>query len=203
MVRVKVCGIRSLEEALAAVEAGADAIGFVFAESERMINPEKAREISKALPPFISRVGVFVNQERYEVQELASFCDLDVLQLHGDETPQYCQKLHLRVIKAFDIKDKNLVQNIATYKSSVAAILLNSYSPSQREETAEPFDWSLATEVKQYGPVILSGGLNSANIEQAILQVQPFGIDVSSGVEHEERKSPQLLENFFAQLRRV
>ncbi|MDW7674272.1 MAG: phosphoribosylanthranilate isomerase [Bacillota bacterium] len=201
MVKVKVCGISSLEEALTAVNAGANAIGFVFAPSKRKINPEKAREISLALPPFVSKVGVFVNQERYEVQEISSFCNLDVLQFHGEETPEYCRKFTQTVVKAFGVKDSSVLEELPKYKG-VQGFLLDTYDPDLKGGTGRTFNWQIAAAAKDFGPVVLAGGLKPGNIKEAILKVRPYGVDVSSGVELEGKKSAALITEFFGEIRR-
>jgi phosphoribosylanthranilate isomerase len=201
MVKAKVCGITELQEAHLAVAAGANALGFVFAKSKRQIHPEKAREISLSLPPFVSRVGVFVNEDRHVVQEIASFCDLDVLQFHGDEPPEYCRRFSQRLIKAIAVKDMASLEILPEYKN-VHAFLLDAYHPSLRGGTGETFNWDLAIAAKAFNrPVILAGGLTVANIREAVLTVQPYGIDVSSGVEYEGKKTKRKLDELFSALR--
>jgi phosphoribosylanthranilate isomerase len=201
MVRAKVCGITELAEAHLAMEAGASAIGFVFAESKRQIHPEKAREISLSLPPFVSRVGVFVNEERHVVQEIASFCDLDVLQFHGDEPPEYCRRFSQRLIKAIAVKDEASIAILPDYQN-VHAFLLDTYHPHLRGGTGEAFNWELALTAKAFNrPVILAGGLTATNVREAVLAVQPYGVDVSSGVEDQGKKSKVKLQQFFSALR--
>ena len=181
MVRVKICGITNLEDALAAVESGADAVGFVFAPSPRQITPEKAGEIAAQLPPFVCRVGVFVNNSLEQVQEAMLVAGLNMAQLHGAESPEYCQALFPRVIKSFRVKDESVLRDIPQYK--VSAYLLDSYNVVLKGGTGEPFDWSIARSASRLGRVILSGGLNPDNVRQAIEQVELYAVDVSSGVE--------------------
>lgn len=202
MVKAKICGIQDLTEALLAIEAGANAIGFVFAKSKRQINPEKAREISLALPPFVSRVGVFVNEERHVVQEIASFCDLDTLQFHGHEPPEYCRRYSQRIIKAIPVKDESSLHDLSAYEQ-VQAFLLDAYDPNVPGGTGKTFNWDLAVKAKIAGkPIILAGGLTPENIYQAILKVKPYAVDVSSGVEVNGHKSQEKLANFFREMRR-
>lgn len=181
MVRVKVCGITNLEDALAAVEAGADALGFVLAPSPRQIAPEKIREIVAHLPPFLCKVGVFANMELEKVREIMASCSLDLAQLHGEESPEYCAALFPRAIKAFRVRDATFLSALPAYKAT--AFHLDSYEATLQGGTGRVFDWSLALRAKDYGPIILSGGLTPENVRQAIEQVQPYGVDASSGVE--------------------
>ncbi len=202
MVRVKICGIKTLAEANLAVNYGANAIGFIFANSSRKIMAETAREISLSLPPFVSKVGVFVNEADYVVQELASFCQLDLLQFHGDETPEYCKGFSQKAIKAIAVKDQSYLDLLPAYQPYVKAFLLDTYHPEQRGGTGESFNWQLAVAAKEYGKIILAGGINASNVGQAIRQVQPYAIDLSSGVEESGVKSEKKLTEFFNELRR-
>lgn len=189
MVRVKICGIRSWEEAQAAVEAGAHALGFVFAPSRRRIQPEVAREIIKRLPPFITAVGVFVNEPRARLLAIASFCRLQVLQLHGEEPPEYCRGLTYPLIKAIRVRDGEVLDLIPRYP--VEAILLDSYVPGCSGGTGQTFNWEIAQEAAAAGrPLVLAGGLTPENVGEAIRQVRPYAVDVSSGVETGGRKDP-------------
>lgn len=182
MTKVKICGITNLKDALAAAKLGADAIGFVFAKSPRRITPEKARDIVLKLPWRLVRIGVFVNERPETVNRIARSCGLDLVQLHGDETPSYCKKIYPRVIKAVRVKSGKDLDKISDYK--VTAILLDTYSKGKYGGTGKTFDWSLAKKVKRFKvPVILSGGLNEKNISDAVREVRPYAVDVSSGVE--------------------
>jgi len=200
MVRVKICGITNIEDALLAVELGADALGFVFAPSPRKISPEAAREIIEALPPFVSRVGVFVNQVRDKVEKIAHLCNLDVLQLHGEESSSYCKAFELKVIKALRVKDSSVLDIISKYE--VDAFLLDTFIGDKHGGTGKTFDWKIAGEAKSFGEVILSGGLTPENVNEAIVEVEPYGVDVSSGVEaYPGRKDPEKLRAFFNAVR--
>lgn len=183
MVKIKICGITSLEDALTAVEAGADALGFVFyAASPRHIFPEQATRIISQLPPFVQTVGLFVNEEATTVNEVADLCRLDLVQLHGDESADYCQQISRRVLKAFRVRSLTCLDPIKDYR--VAGYLLDTFSPSFYGGTGTSFNWEIATEaVKRHQRIILAGGLTPDNVAEAIRQVRPYGVDVSSGVE--------------------
>ena len=183
MTRVKICGITNLEDALTAVEAGADALGFVFyAASPRHIFPEQATRIISQLPPFVQTVGLFVNEEATAVNEVAALCRLDLVQLHGDESADYCQQISRRVLKAFRVRSLTCLDPIKDYR--VAGYLLDTFSPSFYGGTGTSFNWEIATEaVKRHQRIILAGGLTPDNVAEAIRQVGPYGVDVSSGVE--------------------
>ncbi|MDP3111420.1 MAG: phosphoribosylanthranilate isomerase [Thermodesulfovibrionales bacterium] len=188
MVRVKMCGITNLEDALAAVEFGADALGFVFfKKSPRYISPAKAKAIIKKLPPFISSVGVFVNEDNIIVEKIADQTGIDAIQLHGDEPPKACN-LSRPVIKAIRVKSIDNLEIISKYKNKVSAFLLDTYTPEIFGGTGQIFNWDIAIEAKQFGKIILAGGLTPENVEQAVRQVHPYAVDVSSGVEAEKGK---------------
>ncbi|HZE20867.1 MAG TPA: phosphoribosylanthranilate isomerase, partial [Desulfobaccales bacterium] len=184
MVRIKICGITNLEDALLAAALGADALGFIFyPKSPRYVGPEAAREIMAQLPPFVSSVGVFVDEEAAAVQELAVQAGLDWLQMHGQESPEYCRSLGRRVIKGFRIKDAGSLSGLAPFRGAVQAFLLDTYKKGQVGGTGEIFDWQIAREAKKYGPIILAGGLTPENVAQAIAAVQPQAVDTASGTE--------------------
>ena len=199
MVRVKICGITSMEDALQAVQAGADALGFVFYEkSPRNLYPEQAASIISELPPFVQAVGLFVNAGAGFVNETADRCRLDLVQLHGDEPPDYCELIRRRVIKAFRVKDITSLDPVRNY--SIAGILLDAFSPKAYGGTGLTFNWEVAQEAGQYGPVILAGGLTPENVRQAVERVNPYGVDVSSGVETAPgRKDPEKVRDFIRQ----
>ena len=203
MTRIKVCGITNERDALWAVKFGVDALGFIFAESPRRVYPGVVKRIVSLLPPFVSRVGVFVNEDKERVREVAQTCSLTSLQFHGDESPFYCQEFsEWKVIKSFRVKDEGILEEISRYR--VDAYLLDTYSANKRGGTGEIFDWEIARKVKKLGiPIILSGGLNPENITQAIIKIRPYAVDVSSGVEKEIRKKDyQKLRNFVRKIRR-
>jgi phosphoribosylanthranilate isomerase len=187
--------------ALAAVEAGADALGFVFAPSPRRVERELARSICSVLPPFVSRVGVFVNEPAALVEETASYCGLDTLQLHGDETPEYCRFLKYKVVKAFRVRDAASLEGIKRYQC--AAVLLDSYVPGMPGGTGRCFDWSLARELALSMPVILAGGLSPENIRRAVDTVAPYAVDVSGGVETAGKKDLEKIRLFIQRAKEV
>lgn len=180
MTKIKICGITNLDDALKATEFGADALGFIFAKSQRQITPLEVKKIVINLPPFIVKVGVFVNYPLEEVKKIEQECKLDILQFHGDESPDYCNNFEM-VIKTFQIKDANSVKKLTKYK--VCAYLLDTYLPYKRGGTGKTFNWQIAKLAKKYGRIILSGGLKLENILEALKQVKPYAIDVSSGIE--------------------
>jgi phosphoribosylanthranilate isomerase len=182
--RIKICGITCLADALAAVECGADALGFIlYPQSKRYVAPDPVRAITRHLPPFVARVGVFVDESVEKVREQAERCGLDTLQFHGNEIPEYCQDFpQFRVLRAFRIKDANSLTELTRFNTN--GWLLDSYSPAAQGGTGECFDWSLARQAVGMGkPVLLAGGLTPQNVGEAICQVRPFAVDVSSGVE--------------------
>ena len=205
MVKVKVCGITNAQDAFMAVELGVDILGFIFASSPRRVNPEKARKIISLLPPFVLTVGVFVNEEQTIMRRIKSFCGLDLVQLHGDEPPDVCREFMPHAIKVFRIIDKSCLGCIKQYAGKVKALLLDTYSEKSRGGTGTTFDWDLAVKSKEPGiPVILSGGLTPSNIEEAVTTVNPYAVDVNSGVEERSgKKSPILLERLMEKISRI
>ena len=181
--RVKICGITRVEDAISAVNAGADAIGLVFyAPSPRALTITQAQQIVAALPPFVSVVGLFVNALQTEIESVLSEVRLDILQYHGDESPSDCQQINLPFYKAIRVKaDTNLLQYEAEFKSA-KALLLDTYSEAAVGGTGQVFDWGLIPKNLRK-PVILAGGLSVENIASAIQQVRPYAVDVSGGVE--------------------
>jgi len=181
--RVKICGITQGEDALTAVAAGADALGFVFYEkSPRFITRAAAAAIIRQLPPFVAKVGLFVNTPQEEVRQTISECGLDTLQFHGAETPAYCRSFPLIVYKAFRVQTQASLENLHSFDT--AAWLLDSCVTGQYGGTGTRFDWGLAMAASRWGkPIILAGGLNPENVAEAIRQTRPYAVDVSSGVE--------------------
>ncbi|MEX5528960.1 phosphoribosylanthranilate isomerase [Pseudomonas syringae] len=182
-VRSKICGITRIEDALAAAEAGADAIGLVFyPKSPRAVTVLQARAIIAALPPFITTVGLFVNASRCELNETLDAVALDMLQFHGDETPEECDGYHRPYIKALRIKAGDDIAGVCRTYRNARGVLLDTYVEGVPGGTGETFDWALIPDDLDK-PVILAGGLTSANVAQAIAQVRPYAVDVSGGVE--------------------
>ena len=183
MVKVKICGITNLDDALTAVEAGADALGFVFCSlSPRRVFPEQAADIIRQLPPFIQTVGLFVNEESSVVNAIADQCGLDIIQLHGEESTHYCNSIRRRVIKAFRVKDITTLESLSQYQ--VSACLLDTWSPAAYGGTGHTFNWEIAAEAAHRGyRIVLAGGLTPENVAEAVQYVAPYAVDVSSGVE--------------------
>ncbi|MBF0294692.1 MAG: phosphoribosylanthranilate isomerase [Magnetococcales bacterium] len=182
MPRVKICGITSIEDAMAAVAAGADALGFVFhARSKRYIPPRRAMKIVGRLPPFITSIGLFVNASREEIGKVVAECCLDAIQLHGDEAPGECRGLPGRVIKAIRVAGPEDLLGVDRYP--VSAILLDAKCESHYGGTGRTFDWNLLEGLQCPLPLILAGGLDPDNVAMAVRQVRPYAVDVSSGVE--------------------
>ncbi len=182
--RIKVCGITDPVDAAAAVAAGVDSLGFIFAHSPRRVDPDRAREIIRQLPPMVDAVGVFVDKDPREVEELVQYCRLTMVQLHGAESPGYCRDLSLRVVKSFRVGPRSTAADLAPYQGAVAGFLLDTYRQGVAGGTGAVFDWDLVARVAPPGPVILAGGLDPDNVAEAIRRVHPFAVDVNSGVEH-------------------
>jgi phosphoribosylanthranilate isomerase len=182
-VKVKICGITNLADGLAAAEAGADALGFIFYErSPRAISLETAAGVARDLPPLLVKVGVFVDAPQELVLDAVETCGLNLLQFHGAESPEYCLQFGLMTMKAFPIRDHTSLAALPNYETH--AWLLDAYSPSQAGGTGETFNWDLALEAKKWGrPIFLAGGLTPDNVAEAIRRAQPYAVDVSSGVE--------------------
>ena len=189
LVKVKICGITNVEDALAAVEAGADALGFIFAEQgkkrNRFVTPSQAQHIIEQLPPFVTTVGVCVDAPFTELIHYLSFVDL--IQFHGDEAPEEVGQMRHLAIKAFRAGGGFRVEDMAAYPAR--AYLLDAYVPGEAGGTGQRCDWELArAAVKTGKPIILAGGLTPENIAEAVRTVRPFAVDVSGGVEAEPGK---------------
>ncbi|KTC39060.1 phosphoribosylanthranilate isomerase [Pseudomonas sp. ABAC61] len=201
-VRSKICGITRIEDALAAVEAGADAIGLVFyARSPRAVNVQQARAIIAALPPFVTTVGLFVNASRCELGEILDAVPLDLLQFHGDEPAAACEGFHRPYIKALRVKAGDDIAAACLAYPQASGILLDTYVEGVPGGTGEAFDWSLVPRGLSK-PIILAGGLSAQNVAQAIAQVRPYAVDVSGGVEQSKGiKDPAKIEAFIQAVR--
>ncbi len=200
--KVKVCGITSREDALAAVGEGVDVLGFNFHhQSPRYVDPERAREIISCLPPFVVSVGLFVNiPEPGEVDRIARVASVRVLQLHGDESPEFCQELSSwPVIKVFRISADSPPGDFERYP--VSAFLLDTRDENVFGGTGRTFDWSIAARLRAVRPIILAGGLKPHNVAQAIRAVRPYAVDVCGGVERAPgSKDPAKLHAFMKEV---
>lgn len=183
-VKVKICGITNLKDALHSVEMGSDALGFVFyKKSPRYILPEKARAIIKQLPPHVIKIGIFVNSREKVIKRIAKLCSLDMLQFHGKESPEFCNRFNgYKIIKAFRVKDKIDYRKIVKYNSF--AFLFDTFMPDKLGGTGRKFDWRLISHISNIRrPIFLSGGLHIDNVKKAIMTARPDWVDVSSSVE--------------------
>ncbi len=195
--KIKICGITNLRNAHEAARLGVDALGFVFfSESPRYIEPKKARVIINLLPSFVSRVGLFVNAPKEEVLSAISESRVNVLQFHGDEDEEFCNQFNLPYIKAISFKDGiNLLEYCQLYASS-SAILIDTYSQKMRGGTGKTFNWDLIPKQLPL-PIIIAGGLDSKNVSSLINSVNPYGVDVSGGVELDKGiKDHNMMKNF-------
>jgi phosphoribosylanthranilate isomerase len=187
--RIKMCGVTTPEDGRDAAMLGADAIGLNFFEgSPRWVTPERASRIIESLPPFVAAIGVFVNYaDPQALEDFAVSIRLDAVQLHGDETPDYCSMINrVQVIKAIHMNETFQVNSLQNYP--VSAFLLDAYSPTEFGGTGRVFNWSQAAGADAFGHIILAGGLNPDNVPAAIEELHPFAVDVSSGIEAEPGK---------------
>ncbi|MXZ74958.1 MAG: phosphoribosylanthranilate isomerase [Gemmatimonadetes bacterium] len=200
-VRIKICGITNEGDAAAAVRAGADALGFIFyTGSPRYVAPERAAEIVAGLPPFVVPVGVFVNAAAGDVDEICEAAGIQVVQLHGDEPPGFCDAMKRPVIKAFRVRDASWKSDAAAYP--VGAVLLDTFAEDRYGGTGTTFDWRFVEDSPHR--VILSGGLNPDNVAEAVRSVRPYGVDTGSGVEREPgRKDHGKIRDFVEAARRT
>ncbi len=197
MVKVKICGLTTAREMLAAASAGADAVGFnFFPPSPRYVEPDQARAMCMTLPPFVAAVGVFVDRLPEKVREIMDYCGLDYAQLHGNESPRHVGELKDRgVIKAIRIGAEEDLKELERYRAD--AFLLDAYVPDKPGGTGETFDWKLARRAASRAKVILAGGLTPENVARAVRSARPYGVDVASGVEEAPgRKSIPQVEEF-------
>jgi len=196
-VRVKICGITNKEDAIMISNLGADAIGFVFAESKRRITPEKAKAIIKELPPFITTVGIFVDEELKEVNRIADFALLDAVQLHGGESEEYCKKVNRKVIKGIKVTKNGTKESLIKKMKncSVSAFILDPGKGS-----GKTFNWEIARGIEK--PIIIAGGLTCDNVSKVIRELNPYGVDVSTGVEKDYGiKDKEKVEKFITEAR--
>ena len=198
MAEVKICGITNIEDALCAVQCGAKALGFIFyPPSPRYIKSYNAQKIIGALPDKVVKVGVFVNEQPENIKKLVETCGLDMIQLHGDESPEYClQFLTSMMIKAVELKNNDDIDRALTY--SVAALLLDTRDAGLYGGTGKKSNWKMACRLKDKKPLILSGGLNAGNVADALETVDPDALDINSGVETSPgKKDHQKLARIF------
>lgn len=207
MLKIKICGITSEEDAQVAIAAGADALGFVlYKSSPRVVHPEVVRRIIAGLPPFVLPVGVFVNEDAGTVRDLMDECGLALAQLHGDEPASYCQTLGRPALKALRLKDRGTFLALAEYqgRANVRGFVIDAFSERAYGGTGQTVDWTLAAEAARSAPILLAGGLTPANVAEAIRQVGPYGVDVSSGVEARPgKKDPAKVKAFIEAARLV
>jgi len=197
MIKIKICGVTNIEDAMMIAELGADALGFVFAPSKRRVSPEVAKEIMKRLPPFITTVGVFMDALMDEVRQIAEYTGIDSVQLHGNEPPEYCDGLKKKVIKRISVNDHDtpeiLISRMERYR--VSAYLLDPGAGSGRV-----FDWGKAVGIDL--PLIIAGGLTPDNVKTVVQLLKPYGVDVSSGVEQfSGKKDKQKVKRFIEEVR--
>jgi phosphoribosylanthranilate isomerase len=200
-VKIKICGITNLKDAETAVRLGADALGFVLAPgSPRSIRSADAAAIISGLPALVTRVGVYVNPTQEEVRSALGEGMLDLVQLHGEETPEFCAAFPGRVLKAIHVKSTASIEEMKRY--TVRGFVLDRYEENKAGGTGKPFDWLLGREAKRYGWIVLAGGLTPENVNDAIRTVRPHGIDVSSGVESAPgKKDPDKIRRFIENAR--
>lgn len=205
-IKVKVCGITNAEDAWAAIEAGADALGFIFYEkSPRYVVPAVATRIIAELPPLITPVGVFVNENVAAVRSIMDTCGLAMAQLHGEETAVYCRELSRPAMKAVRLKDRDSLLALAEYqgRGGVRGFVLDTFSEMSYGGTGQTTDWGLAAEVAKQTHILLAGGLTPGNVMEAIRTVHPYGVDVSSGVESAPGKKDHAKIRAFVEAVRV
>ena len=201
-VKIKICGLTRAEDVQAAVKAGADAIGFVFTASPRRISIDKAQKLSAYVPGGVLRVGLFLNQDRSEIERVTASVPLDILQFHGSETEQECNRFKLPWLKAVAMENAESVKVAEQDFPGAAGLLLDSHSKGMRGGSGRLFDWSLSRPVEK--PVWLAGGLHAENVRKAIHTVRPYAVDVSSGVESEPGiKDPTRIKAFVKAVRQA
>lgn len=203
--RIKICGMTEKVAIQEAVAAGVDALGFIFAPaSSRRVQPEVVRELVASLPPFVDTVGVFYNQEAGLIREIVEYCRLTMVQLHGDEDPEFCAALPVRVLKAIRIGSHSRAADLGAYRGRACGLLLDTYQPQQAGGTGQTFDWNLVAQLAPPAPVVLAGGLDPFNVAEGIERVRPFAVDFNSGLENAPgRKDSTLIRQAVAAVRRA
>ncbi|MFP7736734.1 phosphoribosylanthranilate isomerase [Priestia aryabhattai] len=201
MVRIKFCGIKDIRSAKVSVEAGADAIGFVFANSKRKVTPEQAKDIIDKLPPYVTTVGVFVNEKVDDLNKISRYCKLDLVQLHGGEDIQYCKNVERPIVKAIGVRNISDLEKVYEYDRYVSGILLDAYAEGTFGGTGHTFPWEYISTIRNKSKLIIAGGLHIDNVEKAILQTNPYAVDVSSGIEHKGIKDASKMYEFVSRVR--
>jgi Phosphoribosylanthranilate isomerase len=197
MVKVKICGMRTSQDAMWAASAGAWAVGLVFSPSRRQVTIDEAARIVRAVPASIHKVGVFVDFSLATVKEVVAATGIDMLQFHGQESPEYCEEFDLPVIKSFQVRDENSLAEVEKYK--VFACLFDTWVSGSAGGSGKTFDWRSLKSLPDNLRIILAGGLTPYNVSSAIRQTRPFAVDVSSGVEINGHKDPKLMRDFIGQ----
>ncbi|MFA5929197.1 MAG: phosphoribosylanthranilate isomerase [Candidatus Margulisiibacteriota bacterium] len=204
MFKIKICGITNIEDALLAASLGANALGFIFAKSPRQVSVNSVQEISAKLPPFLSKIGIFVNESVDQVNETVKQCGLNAVQLHGTETPEHCRQVHAPVIKAFHLKKPEDLEQIKQYEDCVSAFLFDSSTENQPGGTGTTFDWKLLAELNTAKPVIIAGGMSIENIPLLMEHLSPYAVDVNSGIESSPgKKDPEKMRQLFLLLKNL
>lgn len=200
MTRIKICGITNFNDAEFAALSGADALGFIFAESPRRIDQNTTKEIINALPPFVSKIGVFVNESIEAITNAITYCRLDAVQIHGDLNLVDLEKLPAPFIKTFRIQDES---DLGIIKTGILSYFhLDTYHPDKMGGTGKQFDWNIAKKASQYGQIILSGGLNPENVSRALETAKPYAVDICGGVEEKPGiKDHRKIKEFISEVR--
>ncbi len=201
LTKVKICGLRRREDILYVNELKPDYVGFVFAKSKRQIDKYRTKELIDGLDKSIKTVGVFLNNTADAVKEISKFCNLDIIQFHGDESPEYCGLFNREVWKAFRVKDEDSLKALDKYKTY--GYLLDTYVKGAYGGTGEIFNWNLASKTRAERFIILAGGLNYGNVDEAINLVKPSVVDVSSGVEIDGYKDFNRMKKFIERVRKI
>jgi phosphoribosylanthranilate isomerase len=201
MTKIKICGITNLNDALRCAEAGADALGFVFAPSPRQVAPQVAAKICERIPDSISRVGVFVNENPPTLLKIARDCQLDYVQLHGQEDQEYFQLLNFPFVKVFQVRNEAILSEIERFQLKL--FILDSFVNGNSGGSGRSFDWDIAVRARRFGQFILCGGLSPENGGSALQRVRPYGVDVSTGVEKfPGRKDLEKVKKFIQEVKR-
>jgi phosphoribosylanthranilate isomerase len=200
---VKICGLRELEHAVAAVESGADLLGFVFAPTRRYVSPDVVATILRNLPRSVPAVGLFVNEGPGQVRAISEHCGLAYVQLCGDESVEYGRALGLTYVKSVRVRGPEIVDEVVRHAKFAAWCQLDSYQPNEHGGTGTTFDWDLVRDLTSRFRIMVAGGLTPTNVGQAIEVTRPYAVDVSSGVETEGRKDPAKIAAFIAAARRA